>query len=136
MSASNPQVTPFLMFEGRAEEAMSFYVSLFDDSKVESIARYGPEGPGKQGSVIHATFSLGGQRIMCIDSPVKHAFTFTPATSLHVTCASEEEIDRRFARLSEGGAVLMPLGEYPFSRKYAWLQDRFGVSWQLTLPHG
>lgn len=127
------QVTPFLMFEGRAEEAMKLYVSLFDDAEIEAVQRYGPEGPGPEGSVVHATFRLGGQRIHCIDSFVKHGFTFTPAVSLHVVCASEAEIDERFAVLSEGGAVLMELGEYPFSPRYAWLNDRFGVSWQLSL---
>jgi predicted 3-demethylubiquinone-9 3-methyltransferase (glyoxalase superfamily) len=135
MSDSHPRVTPFLMFEGRAQEAMDFYLSLFDDAAVESIQRYGPEGPGPEGSVLLAAFTLGGQRFFCIDSWVQHGFTFTPALSLHVVCGSEAEIDERFARLSEGGEVLMPLGEYPFSRKYAWLQDRFGVSWQLSLPH-
>ncbi|HEV2146536.1 MAG TPA: VOC family protein [Longimicrobiaceae bacterium] len=133
MSNPRPQVTPFLMFEGRAEEAMTFYLSLFDGA-VESIERYGPEGPGPEGSVLVAAFTLAGQRFLCIDSWVKHAFTFTPSVSLHVVCASEAEIDERFARLSEDGAVLMPLGEYPFSPRYGWLQDRFGVSWQLTLP--
>lgn len=136
MNTAGQQVTTFLMFEGRAEEAMTFYVSLFDDSGIESIVRYGPEGPGREGTVLHATFSLGGQRFMCIDSAVQHAFTFTPAISLYVTCASEEEIDRRFGRLAEGGQVLMPLAEYPFSRRFAWVQDRFGVSWQLTLQEG
>lgn len=136
MSAPHPQVTPFLMFEGNAEEALCFYASLFDDAEIERIDRYGPEGPGREGSVFQAAFSLGGQRFLCIDSPIQHAFSFTPAISLYVTCASEEELDHRFARLSEGGEILMPLGEYPFSRKYGWLQDRFGVSWQLSLPHG
>jgi predicted 3-demethylubiquinone-9 3-methyltransferase (glyoxalase superfamily) len=134
MSVSHPQVTPFLMFEGRAEEAMDFYVSLFDGT-VESVTRYGPEGPGPEGSVLLAAFSVGGQRVLCIDSWVQHAFAFTPSISLHVVCGSEAEIDARFERLAEGGEIMMPLGEYPFSRKYAWLQDRFGVSWQLSLPN-
>jgi predicted 3-demethylubiquinone-9 3-methyltransferase (glyoxalase superfamily) len=70
---------------------------------------------------------------MCIDSYVRHAFTFTPAISLFVTCQSEAEIDQLFARLSEGGQILMPLDAYPFSEKFAWITDRYGVSWQLTL---
>jgi predicted 3-demethylubiquinone-9 3-methyltransferase (glyoxalase superfamily) len=127
-------VTPFLMFEGKAEEAMSFYVSLIPGSEIISIARYGPEGPGAEGSVIQALFSVGGQRVMCIDSPVKHAFTFTPASSLFVDCESEEELERLFAALSEGGGTLMPLGNYGFSRRFGWCNDRFGVSWQINLP--
>jgi predicted 3-demethylubiquinone-9 3-methyltransferase (glyoxalase superfamily) len=73
---------------------------------------------------------------MAIDSPVKHDFTFTPAMSLFVDCADEAEIDALFAKLSEGGKVLMPLAAYPFSRKFGWLSDRFGVSWQLNLASG
>jgi predicted 3-demethylubiquinone-9 3-methyltransferase (glyoxalase superfamily) len=124
---------PFLMFEGRAEEAMTFYCSLFADGEVLQIARYGPEGPGPEGSVIKAGFRVAGQEVMCIDSFVKHGFTFTPAMSLFVDCQDEAELDRLSAALSEGGSFLMPPGAYGFSRKFAWVQDRFGVSWQLNL---
>jgi predicted 3-demethylubiquinone-9 3-methyltransferase (glyoxalase superfamily) len=117
-------ISPFLMFEGAAEAAMNFYISLFAGSFIQSIARFGPEGPGKEGSVMTGILSLNGQTIMFLDSPVKHAFTFTPATSLFVECQSVEEIDRLFAALSDGGQVLMPLDAYPFAQ-------RFGVSWQL-----
>lgn len=127
-----PQVTPFLMFEGRAEEAMNWYVALFDDAAIESITRYGAGQGGPEGTVLHATFSLGGRRFFCIDSPAPHAFTFTPAVSLFVECGSAEQVDRLFAGLAEDGAVLMPLGEYPFSPRFGWVQDRFGVSWQLS----
>jgi predicted 3-demethylubiquinone-9 3-methyltransferase (glyoxalase superfamily) len=126
------QVTPFLMFTGDAEAAMSLYTSLFEDGEVEHVMRYGPQGPGREGTVIHATFRLGGLRLMCIDSATEHAFSFTPAVSLHVMCASAEEVDRRYAALAESGEVLMPLGEYPFSPRYAWVKDRFGVAWQLA----
>jgi predicted 3-demethylubiquinone-9 3-methyltransferase (glyoxalase superfamily) len=71
---------------------------------------------------------------MCVDSPVQHGFTFTPAMSLFVDCDGEEEIDRLFAGLSGDGQILMPLGPYPFSRRFGWLSDKFGVSWQLNLP--
>jgi predicted 3-demethylubiquinone-9 3-methyltransferase (glyoxalase superfamily) len=127
------KISTFLMFEGKAEEAMNFYVSLFKDASVTHIKRYGPGEGGKEGSVMQAAFSLNGQRFMCIDSSVNHGFTFTPATSIFVHCASEAEIDTLNAKLSEGGQVLMPLGEYPFARKFVWLADRFGVSWQLSL---
>lgn len=129
-----PQITTFLMFEGDAEEAMEFYIGLFEDSEIVSLSKYGPEGPGPEGTVVHATFMLAGQRFMCIDSSVSHDFTFTPATSLYVECRSEAEIDRLHAALSDGGAELMPLDSYGFSTKFAWVNDRFGVSWQLTLP--
>lgn len=123
----------FLMFEGQAEAAMNLYTSVFPDAEIMSISRHGAEGPGKEGSVIHASFSLQGQTFMAIDSYVQHGFTFTPAMSIYVNCSSDEEIERYFAALSEGGKVMMPLGAYPFSKKYAWLSDRFGVSWQLSL---
>ncbi|REK69249.1 VOC family protein [Paenibacillus paeoniae] len=127
------KICTFLMFEGQAEEAMTFYVSLFENSEVLSIARYGPEGPGEEGKVIHASFTLNGQTYMCIDSNLKHDFTFTPAISLYVNCSSEEEIDSLYAKLEEGGGALMPLGAYGFSRKFGWVADRFGVTWQLNL---
>jgi predicted 3-demethylubiquinone-9 3-methyltransferase (glyoxalase superfamily) len=127
------KITTFLMFEGKAEEAMNFYISLFADSEIKSISRYGENQGGSKGSVLHAVFSLNGQQFMCIDSSVKHQFTFTPAISLHVMCDSEVEIDNIFAGLSQGGQILMPLDAYPFSKRYGWVNDRFGVSWQLML---
>ena len=128
------KVRPFLMFEGKAEEAMTFYVSLFPDGKIVDITRYGPGQPGAEGSVKVASFTICGQTVMCIDSPAKHAFTFTPAFSLFVDCDSEEDIRRLSAALGEGGAVLMALDAYGFSRRFTWLNDRYGVSWQLNLP--
>ncbi|MFG2873606.1 VOC family protein [Streptomyces sp. NPDC048337] len=128
------KITTFLMFEGRAEEAMTFYMSLFDDSEVVEITRYGAEGPGDEGTVQVATFSLAGQRFMCIDSHVKHGFGFTPAVSLFVHCDTAAELDRLYGALAEGGAELMPLGSYGFSARFGWVNDRFGVSWQLNLP--
>jgi predicted 3-demethylubiquinone-9 3-methyltransferase (glyoxalase superfamily) len=127
-------ITPFLMFEGQAEAAMTFYVSLFKDSEVTSITRYGPEGSGAEGTVMRASFMLCGQRVMCIDSPVKHAFGFTPAISMFVDCETPAEVEALYIKLAEGGQTLMPLNAYPFSRKFAWVNDRFGVSWQLNLP--
>lgn len=127
------KIITFLTFQGQAEEAIKFYTSLFERSEILSITRYGPEGPGDEGSVMHATFSLDGQAFMCIDSSVQHAWTFTPAMSLWVTCESEQEIDRLYGAPSEDGEVFMPLDEYPFSAKFAWVADRYGVSWQLNL---
>jgi predicted 3-demethylubiquinone-9 3-methyltransferase (glyoxalase superfamily) len=89
------KVSTFLMFEGKAGEAMSFYVGLFDGAAVTSIRRYGPGEAGKEGSVV----------------------------------------DTLFRKLSEGGQIMMPLDTYPFSRKFAWVADRFGVSWQISLPN-
>jgi predicted 3-demethylubiquinone-9 3-methyltransferase (glyoxalase superfamily) len=127
------QITTFLMFTGSAEEAMNFYMSLFDGSRIISMKRYGPNEAGKEGTVHRATFELNRQQFMCIDSPVPHAFTFTPAISLYITCQDEREIEKLFAALSDKGGVLMPLQAYPFSQKFAWVQDRFGVAWQLNL---
>lgn len=112
---------------------MRFYVTLFPGSGVKRVERYGSGEPGKEGSVKRADFTVAGQDVICIDSPVKHAFTFTPAVSLFVECETEGELDAVFAQLSEGGAILMPLGNYGFSTKFAWVNDRFGVSWQINL---
>jgi predicted 3-demethylubiquinone-9 3-methyltransferase (glyoxalase superfamily) len=134
MSKTPSKVTPFLMFTGRAQEALDAYVGLFDDAEVLAVQHHGPNGQGVEGTIMHATLRIGDQVLMAIDSPPVHAFDFTPSLSLFVTCASEAEIDRLFAGLSEGGIVMMPLStEYPFAAKYAWLSDRFGVSWQLSL---
>jgi predicted 3-demethylubiquinone-9 3-methyltransferase (glyoxalase superfamily) len=127
------KIRTFLMFEGKAEEAMNYYISLFEGSGITGIDRYGPNEGGNEGTVRKATFTLKGQEFMCIDSSVKHNFTFTPAVSLFVTCATEEEIDRLFGKLSQGGSVLMPLDTYPFSKKFCWVADKFGLSWQLSL---
>lgn len=128
------KITTFLMFAGQAEEAMSFYTTIYKNSEIKSLTRYGPgEEAGVEGSVMHATFTLNGKLFLCIDSNVEHEFTFTPAMSLYVTCDTEAEIDELFEKLSHEGKVHMPLAAYPFSKKFAWIDDRFGVSWQLNL---
>jgi predicted 3-demethylubiquinone-9 3-methyltransferase (glyoxalase superfamily) len=126
--------TTFLMFTGQAEEALNFYISLFAGSQILNITRYGPNQPGADGTVMHATFSLGGQEFMAIDSSVEHGFSFTPAMSIFVNCESDAEIERLYDALSRGGQVLMPLAPIPFSEKFAWVADQYGVSWQLSLP--
>ena len=126
-------VTPHLMFEGAAEDAMNFYLSVFPGSSITQIARY-PEGSGPAaGKVIFAVFQIAGQSINCTDSPVRHEFTFTPASSLFVECETPDELERVFAALSHGGETLMPLDNYGFSTRFGWCNDRFGVSWQLNL---
>ena len=128
------RVTPFLMFEGKAQEAMDLYVSLFPDARVESVRDTGAGEPGPEGSIKVASFSLAGQRVMCIDSPAKHAFSFTPSFSFFVDCDSEADLRRFASALGEGGGVMMPVDNYGFSALFTWLSDRYGVSWQLNLP--
>ncbi|MEH6908337.1 VOC family protein [Neobacillus drentensis] len=129
------KVTPFLMFQdGKAEEAMNYYISIIDDSEITSITRYGANESGDEGTVMQATFSVKGQEFMCIDSNLKHQFSFTPSFSIFVTCDTEEEINNLYLKLSEGGQALMPIGDYGFSQRFGWINDRFGVSWQLNLP--
>jgi predicted 3-demethylubiquinone-9 3-methyltransferase (glyoxalase superfamily) len=125
--------TPFLMFTGRAEEAMTFYARALPDCEVVSLERFGPGMPGKEGTVMQAVFRIGAQRVMCTDSPPVHAFGFTPSTSFFIECSDEAELDRLFAAFLEGGSTLMPPGAYGFSQKFGWLSDRFGVSWQFNL---
>lgn len=133
MKNLNQKVTTFLMFDGKAEEAMNFYTSVFEESEIIDIIRYGANEVGKEGTVLNAKFSIKGQEFMCIDSNVKHEFTFTPAMSLYVNCDTEKEIDQVFEKLSQEGSILMPLASYPFSEKFAWIADKYGVSWQLNL---
>ncbi|SCF10194.1 Glyoxalase superfamily enzyme, possibly 3-demethylubiquinone-9 3-methyltransferase [Micromonospora viridifaciens] len=129
MTDTDTAVTPFLMFEGAATEAMNFYVSLFDDGEILSVTPHG-DGSGVQ----LAEFRVAGQRLLCSDSAVHHGFSFTPSLSLFVRCRDEAEQSRLHKALAEGGRELMPLGDYGFSTRFAWVNDRFGVSWQLNLP--
>lgn len=126
-------VTPFLMFEGRAEEAMTLYVSLFADGRILELVRH-PGSDATDGPVLRARFSIGGQDIFCSDSSTKHAFTFTPSSSLFVEFETEEELTRVLEGLSQDCVTRMKLGDYGFSRMFAWIDDCFGVSWQLNLP--
>lgn len=127
-------VKPFLMFQGQAEEAMNFYVSLFPDARIIDINRYGPGEAGAEGTVRTASFFIRNLTIMCIDSAIRHDFTFTPAMSLFVDASSQEELRTIATALAEGGSILMPLGDYGFSQLFTWVSDRYGVSWQLNLP--
>ena len=128
------QVLPFLMFQGDAGPALDLYTSLFEDARVLELTRWGADGAGAEGTVQGATFTIAGQVFRCFDSPPVHDFTFTPSFSVFVDVESAEELDRLFAGLSDGGKVLMPLDAYDFSRRFGWVVDRFGVSWQLNLP--
>ena len=125
------QLIPFLMFQkGDALEAMEFYTSLFDDGAIEFVERFGEGEPGA-GTIRQGIITVAGQQIQCMDSPVSHAFDFTPSVSLFVRCESEEEQQRVWAALSEGGSQLMPFGDYGFG-PFGWCNDRFGVSWQVA----
>ena len=127
-------VTPFLMFEGQGQQAMEFYTRVLPDSAILNVVRYGPEGPGPENTIMIASMSLRGQTVLVSDGNISHDFTFTPSFSLFVTCDDEAEIDRLTAELGEDGKTLMPLDNYGFSQRFAWVEDRFGVSWQLNLP--
>jgi predicted 3-demethylubiquinone-9 3-methyltransferase (glyoxalase superfamily) len=125
------RIAPILMFDGVAERAMTRYVSLFRNSAITRIERYGAD-EGVEG-IKRGQFSLGGREFLCFDSPAKHDFTFTPSLSIWVDCENEAELDAVYAGLSTGGHVLMPLGDYGFSARFGWVNDSFGVSWQLNL---
>jgi len=131
------RITTFLMFarehHGEAKEAIDFYVSLFPNSGINSIEYYGAEDSEPAGTVKAAAFTLNGQSLMGMDSAAPHPFTFTPAISLFVECESQDEIRRLYDALSASGTVLMPLDHYEFRKQFGWVEDRFGVSWQLNL---
>jgi predicted 3-demethylubiquinone-9 3-methyltransferase (glyoxalase superfamily) len=114
------KITTFLTFDGRAEEAIEFYTSIFDDSKVTSTTRYGDAGPGEKGSLMTGTFELAGQEFMALNGGP--SFSFAQGMSLFVDCENQEEVDDLWERLSEGGEQ-GPCG---------WLTDKFGVSWQIV----
>ncbi len=129
-------VSTFLMFvgdqAGKTEEAITLYVSLFDQSEVLHIEHYGAGGNEPKGTVKLARFTLNGVEHMAMDSGLDHAFNFTPSISLYVQCDSLEEIERVYIKLSNDGQELMPLDNYGFSQKFGWLNDKYGVSWQLN----
>lgn len=113
------KITPFLWFDGKAEEAMNFYVSIFKNSKVGKLRRYGEAGPGPKGTVMSAEFQLEGQDFIALNGGPQ--FTFSPAISFFVNCKTQEEVDELWDKLSASGEKL-PCG---------WLQDKYGVSWQI-----
>jgi len=126
-------VTPFLMFQGNAVEALHFYQELFVDLHVLSMEQYGEADGELNGKIRLALIELHGQQVQMIDSPVAHNFDFTPSFSFYLNCDSEEELDMLSAKISAAGQTLMPADNYGFSRRFAWVNDGFGVSWQLNV---
>jgi predicted 3-demethylubiquinone-9 3-methyltransferase (glyoxalase superfamily) len=130
------KIIPNLWFDTNAEEAAALYTSLFKNSKADKVMHYGPSGAKMsgmtEGSVMTVDFSLDGYRFIGINGG--KAFKPTPALSISVQCETEEEIDTLWKGLSEGGQVLMELDKYPWGKKYGWLNDKYGVSWQLNVP--
>jgi len=118
---SDQKITPFLWFDGQAEEAANFYTSIFDNSKVLDVARYGEVGPGEKGSVMTVSFELEGQRFVGLNGGPH--YKFTPAISFYISCETQEEVDYFWDKLLEGGGKPSQCG---------WLSDRFGVSWQVV----
>jgi predicted 3-demethylubiquinone-9 3-methyltransferase (glyoxalase superfamily) len=115
-----PKITPFLWFDGKAEEAVNFYVSVFKNSKTLSVSRYGDAGPGPKGTVMTVAFELDGQQFVALNGGPH--FTFSPAISFVVSCETQEEVDHFWEKLSEGGKEV----------QCGWLEDKYGVSWQVV----
>jgi len=113
------KITPFLWFDSKAEEAMNFYISIFKNSKVGRVTRYGEGGPGPKGTVMSATFQLEGQEFMALNGGPQ--FTFTPAISFFVNCETQQEVDELWEKLSESGK----------KERCGWLKDKYGLSWQI-----
>jgi len=124
----------FLMFVGDAEKALSLYEKTFASAEIVSVERYGDENEVMKGQIKFAEMLLGGQRFILNDTPPVHDFTFTPSMSIFVDVETEAALDSAFAALSADGKVMMPPDNYGFSEKFAWVSDRFGVSWQINLP--
>ena len=125
---------PFLMFQGgTAQAALDLYFSIFPDSGIVRMEKYAEGEPGPVGTIRVAVFTLCGREFMCSDSPIEHGFSFTPSSSTFVEFDSLDALERAFEALSGNGDVLMPLDNYGFSQKFGWVNDRFGVSWQLNL---
>lgn len=119
---------PFLMFQGRCEEALAFYCAAIPGARIVSMDKK-PDG-----TVAMARLAIAGLEIMANDSPPVHDFDFTPSSSTFLTVDRAENVDALAAALGEGGKLLMPVDNYGFSQRFGWVQDRFGVSWQINLP--
>ena len=127
------KIVPNLWFDGQAEEAANFYSAVFAKSKIESLTPYPADTPSHKpkGSVMIVEFEIAGQKFTALNGGPE--FKFTPAISFFVNCETEAEVDGVWEKLSEGGTTLMPLDKYDFSAKYGWIQDKYGVSWQVIL---
>ena len=113
------KITTFLWFDNQAEAAATFYTSIFDNSRIVSVQRYGETGPGPAGSVMTVSFELAGQQFIALNGGPE--FKFTEAVSLYVDCADQEEVDELWAKLTDGGE----------ESQCGWLKDRYGLSWQI-----
>ena len=113
------KITPFLWFDGNAEEAANHYISIFKNSKMGKISRYGDAGPGPKGSAMSVTFQIEGQEFFALNGGPQ--FKFTPAISFFVNCETQKEVDELWEKLSAGGRT----------DRCGWLQDKFGLSWQI-----
>lgn len=130
-----PKITTFLMFNGDAEEAIQRYTSLFQDSEIITMVKYDDTIPEQAGKVQHSIFTLNGQVFMAIDNMNGGEIEMNPAMSLYVTVKDQFEMDTLYNGLKDGGAILMPKTEMPPQyRGFAWVQDKFGVNFQLALP--
>lgn len=124
-------IAPCLWMTEQALEAAEFYCSLFPNSKIECVTHYAEDSVFPIGTVLTVRFSLLGEEFNALNGgPV---FQLNPSISMFVDCETEAELDARWAKLTEGGIILMELGAYPFSKKFGWVQDRYGLSWQLNL---
>lgn len=122
----------FLMFTGEAEDALAHYQKAFPALVIGAVKRHA-DGP-MAGKILTAEAHLAGHGLLFHDSPPVHAFGFTPAMSIFVDVLGPQDLDDAYAVLLEGGTALMEVGDHGFSRRFAWVQDRYGVSWQLNLP--
>jgi predicted 3-demethylubiquinone-9 3-methyltransferase (glyoxalase superfamily) len=136
VAGSATAVSTHMMFQdAAAERALALYESVFPGFRITEVERYGPGEEAPEGVFKLARVDFCGQRLMVYDSPSRHPFGFTPSMSLLVEFATPTELDAAFEDLAAGGEVLMPVADYGFSRRFGWCNDRFGVSWQLNLPH-
>jgi predicted 3-demethylubiquinone-9 3-methyltransferase (glyoxalase superfamily) len=120
MTDNAKKITPFLWFDGQAEDAANFYVSIFENAKINSVSRYGEEAPGETGTVMTVSFELDGQQFVALNGGPE--YKFSPAISFSIDCKTQQEVDHFWNRLSEGGET----------SQCGWLTDKFGITWQVV----
>jgi len=142
--AATQKLSIFLMFHGNAEEAMNFYTSVFENAEVVHVIRARAEDAGwAEGTLQYGIFKIAGQQVICTNTPPPgsrahdvapwHEFTFNPAITIYVERDSKEDFDKLYEALVEGGKIYMPAQSYDFSPKFAWVNDRYGISWRISL---
>ena len=128
-------ISPFLAFTGQGREALAFYLDALPGAVLGGEHVYGAGEEGPEGTLKFAVLRIGAGMLRIIDAPAESGFEKTSGVSMFVDCETADEVDALAEALGDGGAMMMPVGEYPFADRFCWLADKFGVNWQMIFGH-